>query len=105
MTDNSGGYLETPIHRDLKNAQMTLVNALEEELGIKVQKVNLRNFHHSFLIWSNMMATEPAQPKFGQDLREVGTDENGINPYTELIKWCALKMSDHTFPAIALAIM
>ena len=37
-----------------------------------------------------------------QELKEVGKNGNGINPFKELLKWCAFKMSDHTFPAIGL---
>lgn len=105
MVDNAGGKMETPIHKDLYIAQMNLIAALENELGIKAKQVKLSDLRYSFMIWSYMMQTEEIQPAFGQDLREVGVGEKGINPYIELLKWCAFKMSDHTFPAICLALL
>ena len=38
---------------------------------LQVEKVNLRHFHHSFMIWSNMMQTEPTEPSFGQVITSI----------------------------------
>ncbi len=57
---------------------------------------------HSFLVWANQMASEPSAPSFSALLTEL---EGEIHPAWELLKWVCFKSSDHTLPAIGLAIM
>ena len=47
------------------------------------------------------MASEPSSPSFSQELLE---HEGEISPLWELLKWICYKQSDHTLPAIGLAL-
>merc|ERR1719232_205855 len=47
------------------------------------------------------MASEPTAPRFAQELNEC---EGEVNAAWELLKWLCFKQSDHTLPAIGLAL-
>lgn len=101
MVDDTGNPVVSPVHSDLKRAQMKVVERLHETLGIEATKVNLKKFFNSALMWSHKMSSEPSAPSFAQELAEC---EGEINPYIELFKWFCMKQTAHTFPAIGLAL-
>ena len=85
----------------MKNIQLEVIKQWETEFGIKAEEINLELLAYSTLIWSNKMSSEPSAPSFAQELTE---HEGEISPLWELLKWICYKQSDHTLPAIGLAL-
>ena len=101
MKNDGGNPLVSPVDNELKNIQLEVIKQWEAEFGVKAEEINLRLFAYSTLIWSNKMASEPSSPSFSQELLE---HEGEISPLWELLKWICYKQSDHTLPAIGLAL-
>lgn len=102
MVDDGGSPITTRVHPDLIDSQKRLVQRLEDNLGIKCKKVNIREFFFSAMIWSHKMSSDPTAKSFSQEMVE---GEGDLNPLIELLKWCCFKASDHTLPAILLGLM
>ena len=63
MTDDGGNPLASPVHKDLRNAQMEVVNKWREKYGqSSVKRISLSRMPYSILIWANKMANEPKAP-------------------------------------------
>jgi len=101
MTNDGGNPLVSPVDDELKNIQLEVIKQWETEFGIKAEEINLELLAYSTLIWSNKMSSEPSAPSFAQELTE---HEGEISPLWELLKWICYKQSDHTLPAIGLAL-
>ncbi|WP_028315305.1 amidase [Desulfatibacillum aliphaticivorans] len=85
------------VHHELVIAQKKAADALEK-LGASVKHRTVNKLKWSFAIWSSMLnhhQTEEFGVQLGQGKR--------IPVFWELFKW-ALRASDHTLPALALAL-
>ena len=102
MKNDGGNPLVSPVDNELKNIQLEVIKQWETEFGTKAEEINLKLLAYSTLIWSNKMASEPSSPSFAQELTE---NEGEISPLWELLKWICYKQSDHTLPAIGLALL
>ncbi len=102
MTDDGGNPIISPVHKDLREAQSKLVNRLQEKLGVSVKRVNIPEFLHSDLIWSHNMGSDPKARPFSVEMAE---GEGRITPWLELLKWFCFKSTNHTLPAIGLALL
>lgn len=102
MVDDGGHPLITPVDSEMRKAQMKLIHRLEQEHGLQSHEVKLKGFYHSAQIWSNKMSSEPTALSFAQELKQ---GKGAINPYWEFLKWMCFKNSDHTLPAIGLAML
>ena len=100
MEDDGGSPLTTKVHSELRTIQNELISRWQKTHGVTPVKLELKKMYYSALIWSNMMASEPSAPSFGQELTGM---EGELNAPKELLKWI-LRQSDHTLPAIGLAL-
>jgi fatty acid amide hydrolase 2 len=87
------------VHRDLRKVLRRAAGRLDD-MGARVQQLRLDELRHSFDIWSSMLSSGEAQSMKGL----MGGAGGAINPLLELFKW-TLGLSDHTFPALGLALL
>ena len=87
-----------PVSDDLREAQERCVDALARK-GARVERARIPGLRRSFNIWSSMLS-EAGGPSFAS-LMGQGTP---IAAGRELLRW-VLRRSEHTFPAIGLAIL
>lgn len=85
------------VSKDLRRAQRRAARALEQR-GARVRYERIPALKHSLTVWGALLAAAGG-PSFAS-LMGNGTP---INPWSELLRWAALR-SEHTFPAIALAV-
>ena len=102
QTDDGGNPLIAPVHKDLKQAQSKLVRILQETLQVTVRKVQIKEFKESHMIWSHKMSSDTNSRSFASEMAE-GRGE--VNAWLELAKWFCFKSTNHTFPAIGLALL
>jgi fatty acid amide hydrolase 2 len=95
VVDGNG---ETPVAGELLAAQHRAALALER-LGARVRPHAFDRLRRSRDIWLAMVGNLP-----GPTFSEMIGNGQPINPWLELAK-CALRVSDHTFPAIVLALI
>ena len=101
MTDDGGNPFVSPVHSELKKAQQDVIKIWKNTHGVAAKELTLKRMFFAPLIWSNKMASEPTAPRFAQELNEC---EGEVNAAWELLKWLCFKQSDHTLPAIGLAL-
>ncbi len=87
----------TPVSRDLREAQKKATQYLSTR-GASVKEMRIEELKSSLAIWSSMLTAAEGTP-FGV---LMGNGKR-INALLELLKW-ALRVSEHTFPAIMLSI-
>lgn len=85
------------VSRDMKDAQQRAVEALSPHVK-SVHRTRIETLKKSFEIWGSMLA-EAGGPSFSNQLGN-GTDTAVVK---ELAKW-AIRRSDHTLPALMLAV-
>jgi fatty acid amide hydrolase 2 len=86
------------VNPDLRNAQQRSAHFLAN-LGVKLKEVRIKGLKKSLDIWSAMLSVA-SETSYSTLLG----DGKPINAYWELLKW-AFRASDHTLPAIVLAII
>ncbi|KAJ8315772.1 hypothetical protein KUTeg_007922 [Tegillarca granosa] len=100
MEDDGGSMLPSSVDPELKKAQRQVITHLEEQLGIKVETVNIGKMKFSLEMWSAKMSTAG-----GTSFCEYMADRKGsVNAVAEYFKWL-VGMSNHTLPAIGLGIV
>jgi len=85
------------VHRDLRRALRDCAGHLAAR-GAKVGWTSVEGLKHSFDIWSAMLAQGEKQ-----SMKSLMGGGRPINPLAELVRWAAGR-SDHTLPAISLAL-
>ena len=101
LAEDDGGFpLASPVHGDIRDAMRSAARLLENAHGVRVRPLRLRPMFHQLEIWAHKMASVTEAPPFAAELRER---RGAIRPGWELLKWC-LMLSEHTLPAIVLAL-
>ncbi|KAL2097695.1 hypothetical protein ACEWY4_006902 [Coilia grayii] len=102
---DGGSPLVSPVDPQLVEAQSRVVERLESELGVKVQKLRIPQLKYSFQIWGAMMASPGKDGKPPTTFAELMADKGKrVWPLWELFKWM-LGLSSHTMAAIGLALV
>ncbi|XP_062849426.1 fatty-acid amide hydrolase 2-B [Trichomycterus rosablanca] len=105
IEDDGGSLLTSPVDSQLVKAQRKVVQQLEADLGVKVKEISFSQLRYSYQIWLSGMALpdrEGKPPHAFSDLMADGGPR--VWPMWELIK-CIFGKSDHTLPAIGLALV
>uniref|UniRef100_A0A8C6Z3H0 Fatty acid amide hydrolase 2 n=1 Tax=Nothoprocta perdicaria TaxID=30464 RepID=A0A8C6Z3H0_NOTPE len=101
MDHDGGSIFVSPVDKEILQMQKKVVEHLESELGIQVQRVAIHKMKYSFQIWSAMMSSKDSDGQEAQLFTDLlGDHGKPVWPLWELIKWL-VGMSSHTFPAIA----
>ncbi|KAG5285824.1 hypothetical protein AALO_G00007880 [Alosa alosa] len=102
---NGGSPLVSPVDPQLVQVQRRVVEHLEAELGVKVQKICIPQLKYSFQIWGAMMSCPGKDGKTPTAFAELMADRGSrVWPLWELFKWM-LGLSSHTMAAIGLALV
>ncbi|XP_065833428.1 fatty-acid amide hydrolase 2-like [Oscarella lobularis] len=106
VEDDGDSFLTSRVADDLRDAQRQLADHLEKRCGCSVTHKKFEAFKDALHMWSAAM-TDMNGPKFAEYM--TGCDRltgfNGaVNPYTELLRWI-FRVSEHTLPAIGLALV
>ncbi|XP_015200220.1 fatty-acid amide hydrolase 2-B [Lepisosteus oculatus] len=102
---DGGSIFVSPIDMQLIEAQKKVVERLEADLEIKVQRVQIPQLKYSFQIWSAMMSEQDEEGRCPKSFTELlGDHGKPVWPFWELVKW-TVRQSSHTLAAIGLAIL
>ncbi|XP_076150951.1 fatty-acid amide hydrolase 2-A-like isoform X1 [Alosa pseudoharengus] len=102
---DGGSPLVSPVDPQLVQVQRRVVEHLEAELGVKVQKLCIPQLKYSFQIWGAMMSCPGKDGKTPTAFAELMADRGSrVWPLWELFKWM-LGLSSHTMAAIGLALV
>ncbi|XP_033113290.1 fatty-acid amide hydrolase 2-A-like [Anneissia japonica] len=93
-------YLVSRIDPQLRQSQENVIQYFESEYGIEVNRIKPHRFKYSTAIWSAKMSSSDTET-FNALLNSSGGAK--VKPILELIK-SIFRMSNHTIPAIILAI-
>ncbi|XP_071955028.1 fatty-acid amide hydrolase 2-A-like [Antedon mediterranea] len=99
IEDGGEEYLVSRLNPQLKQAQENVINYLESEYGVEVSRIKPHRFKYSTGLWSAKMVTTDNE-SFNSLLSGNGPK---VMPFLELIK-SIFRKSDHTLPAILLAL-
>uniref|UniRef100_A0A669PUZ9 Fatty acid amide hydrolase 2 n=1 Tax=Phasianus colchicus TaxID=9054 RepID=A0A669PUZ9_PHACC len=104
MDHDGGSMFVYPVEKEILQAQKKVVEHLESDLGVQVQRVSIHKMKYSFQIWSAMMSSQDSDGTEAQCFTELlGDHGKPVWPLWELLKWL-VGMSSHTLPAIALGL-
>ncbi|NXT25908.1 FAAH2 hydrolase, partial [Syrrhaptes paradoxus] len=104
MDHDGGSVFVSPVDKELLEAQKKVVEHLEGELGVQVQRVAIHKMKYSFQIWSATMSSKDGDGQDAQLFTDLlGDHGKPVWPLWELVKWL-VGMSSHTLPAIALGL-
>ncbi|XP_015715717.1 fatty-acid amide hydrolase 2 [Coturnix japonica] len=104
MDHDGGSMFVYPVEKEILQAQKKVVEHLERDLGVQVQRVSIHKMKYSFQIWSAMMSSQDSDGTEAQCFTELlGDHGKPVWPLWELLKWL-VGMSSHTLPAIALGL-
>ncbi|KAM6353045.1 LOW QUALITY PROTEIN: fatty-acid amide hydrolase 2 [Alca torda] len=103
MDHDGGSVFVSPVDKEILQAQKKVVEHLEGELGVQVQRVAIHKMKYSFQIWSAMMSSTDSNGQEAQVFTDPGDHGKPVWPLWELMKWL-VGMSSHTLPAIALGL-
>lgn len=98
--DNGGGYLVSPVDREIRLAMEKVVKHFENICERKPKRLQISLLKKSTEIWLANMKSSQNTKGFDYQLLNL---EGKINPYVELMKWC-IGQSNHTFIAIMTAL-
>ncbi|XP_017288676.1 fatty-acid amide hydrolase 2-B [Kryptolebias marmoratus] len=103
---HDGGSVYThPVSKELLDIQKKVVEHLEADFGVKVQRVCLPELRYGFQIWNRYMGLPDKDGKPPLAFAELmGEPGRPAWPLWELLKWMMGK-SDHTMAAIMLAVV
>uniref|UniRef100_A0A8C2T032 Fatty acid amide hydrolase 2 n=1 Tax=Coturnix japonica TaxID=93934 RepID=A0A8C2T032_COTJA len=100
MDHDGGSMFVYPVEKEILQAQKKVVEHLERDLGVQVQRVSIHKMKYSFQIWSAMMSSQDSDGTEAQCFTELlGDHGKPVWPLWELLKWL-VGMSSHTLPAI-----
>lgn len=97
---DGGGHLISPVNTEIRELFKKIVVHFEKAHKIKVKRVEIKRFQKSASMWLANMKAESG-PTFQEQLANLN---GSINLPLELVKWF-LRLSHHTFIALATAIM
>uniref|UniRef100_A0A8C6XT87 Fatty acid amide hydrolase 2 n=1 Tax=Naja naja TaxID=35670 RepID=A0A8C6XT87_NAJNA len=104
MEHDGGSIFLLPVTKEILQAHRKVVAHLETDLGIEVESVTIRKMKYSFQIWSAMMSSKSSNNQENQTFTDLlGDHGKPVWPSWELVKWM-MRLSSHTFPAIALGL-
>ncbi|NXL74471.1 FAAH2 hydrolase, partial [Leptocoma aspasia] len=104
MDHDGGSIFVSPVDKEILQAQKKVVEYLESDLGIRVQRVAIHKMKYSFQIWSAMMSSKDSEGQEAERFTDLlGDHGKPVWPLWELMKWL-MGMSSHTLPAIALGL-
>ncbi|XP_063273002.1 fatty-acid amide hydrolase 2 isoform X1 [Prinia subflava] len=104
MDHDGGSIFVSPVDKEILQAQKKVVEYLESDLGVQVQRVAIHKMKYSFQIWSAMMSSKDSEGQEAQRFTDLlGDHGKPVWPLWELMKWL-VGMSSHTLPAIALGL-
>ncbi|XP_062916673.1 fatty-acid amide hydrolase 2-like isoform X2 [Mobula hypostoma] len=105
MENDGGSSFVSKVDNELIQAQRRLIEYLEVQFGVEVQRVHIHKMKYAFEIWSAMMFSPEFDAKEYQPFKELLEDcGKKFKPVRELVKKI-LGQSSHTIPAIGLAIL
>ncbi|KAI4884988.1 hypothetical protein NFI96_020256 [Prochilodus magdalenae] len=105
VVDDGGSPLTSPVDKQLVEAQRKVAQRLESDLGVKVKEISFPQLKYSHQIWDTFLALPDKDGKPPQPFVELMANGGpAVWPVWELIKWLFGK-SDHTIPAIGLALL
>lgn len=84
VLDDFDPVLMSCVDEELSMAQQNVCDFLEKEFQVKTQKVNLKLFRYSALIWSAMIFTSEEKVLISKFLHE---NSKSMNPFVELVKY------------------
>ena len=99
MADDGGYPLVSRVDRELVAVQKEFVRRYGESQGVRGRRVALPGLYYSVGMWAAAMASGGG-PSFAELLTECRGE---VAVWRELVKWC-LGLSDHTLPALGLAL-
>ncbi|XP_013919706.1 PREDICTED: fatty-acid amide hydrolase 2 [Thamnophis sirtalis] len=104
MEHDGGSIFLLPVDKEILQAHRKTVAHLETDLGVEVENVAISKMKYSFQIWSVMMSSKSSDNQENQTFTDLlGDHGKPVWPSWELVKWM-MRLSSHTFPAIALGI-
>ncbi|XP_072232005.1 fatty-acid amide hydrolase 2-B [Leuresthes tenuis] len=102
---DGGSTYTCPVSKELVDIQRKVVERLEADLGVKVQRVRLPGLRYGFQIWDTYMSLPDKEGKPPLPFSELmGEPGRPAWPVWELLKWMMGK-SEHTMAAILLALL
>ncbi|NXC41708.1 FAAH2 hydrolase, partial [Penelope pileata] len=104
MDHDGGSVFVYPVDKEILQTQKKVVEHLESDLGVQVQRVSIHKMRYSFQIWSAMMSCRDSDGQEAQLFTDLlGDHGKPVWPLWELLKWL-VGMSSHTLPAIGLGL-
>ncbi|RMB98191.1 hypothetical protein DUI87_25094 [Hirundo rustica rustica] len=76
MDHDGGSIFVSPVDKEILQAQKKVVEHLESDLGVRVQRVAIHKMKYSFQIWSAMMSSQDSK---GQVCQTLGLTEKLVN--------------------------
>ncbi|KAF4795339.1 Fatty-acid amide hydrolase 2 [Turdus rufiventris] len=76
MDHDGGSIFVSPVDKEILQAQKKVVEHLESDLGVQVQRVAIHKMKYSFQIWSAMMSSKDSE---GQVCQTLGLTEKLVN--------------------------
>ncbi|CAL4077129.1 unnamed protein product, partial [Meganyctiphanes norvegica] len=101
IEDDGGNVLVTPMHPELRAAQLKIVDYLNKAYGIKAKKIKMKKLRGALDIYLAKLGSIKEAPKFCE---ELALRNGKVNIWLEFVKWLFC-LSYNTWPSIALGIM
>lgn len=100
MDDDTGGFLITPVDREIKQCIHKIISYYKKTHGITVEKVNFTKLRYSMALWFAKMRVQdgPQMPS------ELANRQGEVNIFKELLKF-PFGVSHHTLPVLCTAVL
>ncbi|XP_041895801.1 fatty-acid amide hydrolase 2, partial [Corvus kubaryi] len=70
MDHDGGSIFVSPVDKEILQAQKKVVEHLENDLGVQVQRVAIHKMKYSFQIWSAMMSSKDSEGQVGMSAKQ-----------------------------------
>ncbi|KAL3273273.1 hypothetical protein HHI36_014727 [Cryptolaemus montrouzieri] len=98
--DDQGSPIVSPVNREIKALFGKLVTYFNKAHTKKINKLELKEFSKSFIMWSAGMKTENGPTL----LNQLANLNGSLNVPLEFLKWC-FRLSDHTLIALVVGVL
>ncbi|XP_068871912.1 fatty-acid amide hydrolase 2 isoform X3 [Aphelocoma coerulescens] len=96
MDHDGGSIFVSPVDKEILQAQKKVVEHLENDLGVQVQRVAIHKMKYSFQIWSAMMSSKDSEGQVGMSAKQ-GTSCLALCPMLCLLT-CRLGLTPFGMP-------